>query len=200
MISGATDQSMPGAPGQIQLLYCPSRRGEPLKVALGYPEPVSVAVVYAGAGFNYVVRVSLRTRQARNIVAQASWRIHQPGKRQRRTRQFGAPGPGARRHPDHRGRRLRQLLNVQCARVQDGISFEQLGRPAVVLCTEPFDVTSRSITSGLSLPDSEYRQMPHPLGNCTLQRCYSCRLGQWLPTRRPSGSWSGTALDPALVT
>ena len=37
--------------------------------------------------------------------------------------------------------------------MHDGISFEQLGKRAIVLCTEPFEVTARNIARMMGLPD-----------------------------------------------
>ena len=37
--------------------------------------------------------------------------------------------------------------------MHDGISFEQLGKRAAVICTEPFEVTARNIARTLGLPD-----------------------------------------------
>jgi hypothetical protein len=36
--------------------------------------------------------------------------------------------------------------------LHDGISFEQLGKRAVVPCTEPFEVTARNIARIMGLP------------------------------------------------
>jgi hypothetical protein len=51
--------------------------------------------------------------------------------------------------------------------VHDGITFEQLGKRAVVLCTEPFEVTARNIARTLGLADYPFVLLPHPLGSCT---------------------------------
>jgi hypothetical protein len=52
--------------------------------------------------------------------------------------------------------------------LHDGISFEQLGKRAVVLCTEPFEVTARNIARILGLPTYPFLMLPHPIGSCTL--------------------------------
>ena len=52
--------------------------------------------------------------------------------------------------------------------MHDGISFEQLGKRAVVLCTEPFEVTARNIARVLGLADYPFLMVRHPIGSCTL--------------------------------
>ena len=52
--------------------------------------------------------------------------------------------------------------------MHDGISFEQLGKRAVVLCTEPFEVTARNIARVLGLPSYPFLRVQHPIGSCTL--------------------------------
>jgi hypothetical protein len=49
--------------------------------------------------------------------------------------------------------------------LHDGITFEQSGKRAVVLCTEPFEVTVRNIARGMGLPDYPCVFLPHPLGS-----------------------------------
>ena len=49
--------------------------------------------------------------------------------------------------------------------MHDGISFEQLGKRAAVLCTEPFDVTAKNIARVMGLPDFPYALLDHPLGS-----------------------------------
>ena len=51
--------------------------------------------------------------------------------------------------------------------MHDGISFEQLGKRAVVLCTEPFEVTARNIARMLGLPDYPFVKLQHPIGSRT---------------------------------
>jgi hypothetical protein len=48
------------------------------------------------------------------------------------------------------------------------LTFEQLGKRAVVLCTEPFTVTARNIARVLGLPDYPFLSVQHPIGSCTL--------------------------------
>jgi hypothetical protein len=52
--------------------------------------------------------------------------------------------------------------------LHDGISFEQLGKRAIVLCTEPFEVTARNIARMLGLPDYPFLLVEHPIGSCTV--------------------------------
>ncbi|MBK88396.1 MAG: hypothetical protein CMQ44_11750 [Gammaproteobacteria bacterium] len=51
--------------------------------------------------------------------------------------------------------------------MHDGISYEQFGKPAVVLCTTPFEVTAKNIARMLGLPDYPFALLQHPLGSCT---------------------------------
>lgn len=52
--------------------------------------------------------------------------------------------------------------------MHDGISFEQLGKRALVLCTEPFEVTAKNIARIMGLPDYPFLMVQHPIGSCTL--------------------------------
>ena len=52
--------------------------------------------------------------------------------------------------------------------MHDGISFEQLGKRAVVLCTEPFEVTAKNIARIMGLPGYPFLMVQHPIGSCTL--------------------------------
>jgi len=51
--------------------------------------------------------------------------------------------------------------------LHDGITFEQLGKRAAVLCTEPFAVTARNIARVLGLSEYPFVLLEHPLGSCT---------------------------------
>ena len=53
--------------------------------------------------------------------------------------------------------------------MHDGISFEQLGKRAVVLCTEPFEVTAKNIARMLGLPGYPFMMVKHPLGSCSME-------------------------------
>jgi hypothetical protein len=46
--------------------------------------------------------------------------------------------------------------------LHDGIIYEQFGKPAVVLCTTPFEVTARNIARMLGLPDYSFALLKHP--------------------------------------
>jgi len=52
--------------------------------------------------------------------------------------------------------------------LHDGISFEQLGKRALVLCTEPFEVTAKNIARVLGLASYPFLLVEHPIGSCTL--------------------------------
>ncbi len=49
--------------------------------------------------------------------------------------------------------------------MHDGITFEQYGKPGLVLCTHPFDPTSRMIAKTLGMPDFRYALVDHPIGS-----------------------------------
>ena len=49
--------------------------------------------------------------------------------------------------------------------MHDGISFEQFGKRAVVICTEPFEVTARNIARMMGLPDYPFVMVEHPIGS-----------------------------------
>ena len=51
--------------------------------------------------------------------------------------------------------------------MHDGITFEQTGKRAVVLCTAPFEVTAKNIARMMGLPDYPFVILDHPLGSCT---------------------------------
>jgi len=51
--------------------------------------------------------------------------------------------------------------------LHDGITFEQTGKRAVVLCTQPFVVTARNIARVMGLPDYPFVVLDHPIGSCT---------------------------------
>ncbi len=52
--------------------------------------------------------------------------------------------------------------------MHDGITFEQFGKPAVALCTYPFEVTAKNIARVLGLPDYRFVMLEHPIGSRTL--------------------------------
>lgn len=51
--------------------------------------------------------------------------------------------------------------------MHDGITFEQSGKPAAVLCTTPFVVTARNIARMMGVPDYPFVVLDHPLGSLT---------------------------------
>ena len=53
--------------------------------------------------------------------------------------------------------------------MHDGITFEQLGKRAVVLCTGPFEVTAKNIARVMGMPDYPFVILDHPLGSCTIE-------------------------------
>lgn len=53
--------------------------------------------------------------------------------------------------------------------MHDGISFEQYGKPSLVLCTHPFDPTGRMIAKTLGLPDFRYALVDHPIGSASTE-------------------------------
>jgi hypothetical protein len=53
--------------------------------------------------------------------------------------------------------------------LHDGITFEQYGKPAVVLCTHPFEVTAKNIARMLGMPEYPFVMVEHPLGSRTLE-------------------------------
>ena len=61
--------------------------------------------------------------------------------------------------------------------MHDGISFEQLGKPALVICTHPFEPTGRNIARALGVPDYPFARVDHPIGSRTVtelrQRAHS---------------------------
>jgi len=52
--------------------------------------------------------------------------------------------------------------------LHDGISFEQLGKRALVLCTEPFEGTAKNIARVMGLASYPFLLVDHPIGSCTL--------------------------------
>jgi hypothetical protein len=51
--------------------------------------------------------------------------------------------------------------------LHDGISFEQYGKPALVICTSPFEATAKNIARVLGLPDYPFIMVDHPIGSRT---------------------------------
>ena len=53
--------------------------------------------------------------------------------------------------------------------MHDGITFEQTGKPSLVLCTHPFDPTGRMIAKTLGMPDFRYALVDHPIGSAGVE-------------------------------
>ena len=51
--------------------------------------------------------------------------------------------------------------------MHDGIEFEQYGKRAIVLCTEPFEVTARNMARMLGLEEYPFVMVQHPIGSLT---------------------------------
>ena len=51
--------------------------------------------------------------------------------------------------------------------MHDGITFEQLGKPALVICTQPFEPTSRMIAQTIGLPEFRFALVGHPIGSAS---------------------------------
>ena len=52
--------------------------------------------------------------------------------------------------------------------MHDGISYEQHGKPAVVICTHPFEKTADNIARALGVAGYRYVMVEHPIGSRTL--------------------------------
>ncbi len=51
--------------------------------------------------------------------------------------------------------------------MHDGITFEQYGKPALSICTRPFEATGQAIAETLGLPDFPFAMVEHPIGSAT---------------------------------
>lgn len=51
--------------------------------------------------------------------------------------------------------------------MHDGITFEQLGKPALVICTHPFEPTGRMIAETIGRSDFQFALVDHPIGSAT---------------------------------
>ncbi|HIM35779.1 MAG TPA: hypothetical protein EYM33_09625 [Pseudomonadales bacterium] len=51
--------------------------------------------------------------------------------------------------------------------MHDGISFEDHHKPALVICTHPFEPTGRNIARALGLADYQFAMVDHPIGSRT---------------------------------
>ncbi len=68
--------------------------------------------------------------------------------------------------------------------MHDGISFEQCGKPSLVLCTHPFDPTSRMIAKTLGMPDFRYALIDHPIGSASGEELQARALDAYQQGRR----------------
>ena len=51
--------------------------------------------------------------------------------------------------------------------MHDAITFEQLSKPALAICTHPFEPTSKMIARTLGLPDFPFALVDHPIGSAS---------------------------------
>ena len=51
--------------------------------------------------------------------------------------------------------------------MHDGISFEQLGKPGLVICTTPFERNAKNTARVMGLPEFPFIMVGHPLGSLT---------------------------------
>ena len=51
--------------------------------------------------------------------------------------------------------------------MHDGITIEQLGKPALVICTHPFEPTGRLIAETIGRLDFQFALGDHPIGSVT---------------------------------
>jgi hypothetical protein len=51
--------------------------------------------------------------------------------------------------------------------LRDGITIEQRGMPAAVICTEPFIPTARAMAKICNLADYPFAVVGHPIGSLT---------------------------------
>ena len=49
--------------------------------------------------------------------------------------------------------------------MRDGITIEQRGIPAAVICTEPFIATAKAMAKICGLPDYPFATVRHPIGS-----------------------------------
>ena len=68
--------------------------------------------------------------------------------------------------------------------MHDGITFEQTGKPSLVLCTHPFDPTGRMIAKTLGLPDFQYALVDHPIGSASVEDLQARALDAFEQGRR----------------
>ena len=52
--------------------------------------------------------------------------------------------------------------------MHDSISFEQLGKPGLAICTSPFETNVRNLARVMGLPEFPCLLVDHPLGSGTI--------------------------------
>lgn len=53
--------------------------------------------------------------------------------------------------------------------MHDGITFDLRGIPAVVICSEAFTNTAKSMARTFGLPDYKFALIPHPVAGNTIE-------------------------------
>jgi hypothetical protein len=56
--------------------------------------------------------------------------------------------------------------------LHDGIEVERRGKPAAVVCTEPFMKSAREMARALGIPHYPFAVVPHPFGSATSEERY----------------------------
>ena len=64
--------------------------------------------------------------------------------------------------------------------MHDGITIEKQGKPAAVICTEPFIPTAKMTAQIQGIPDYPYVVLPHPITALTEEQLWD-RARQALP-------------------
>ena len=64
--------------------------------------------------------------------------------------------------------------------MHDGITFEKHGKPAAVICTEPFISTAKAIATIQGIPDYPFAILPHPITALTEEQLWE-KARQALP-------------------
>lgn len=64
--------------------------------------------------------------------------------------------------------------------MHDGIIFERLGRPAAVVCTEPFIPMAKASALAGGIPDYPFAVIPHPIGRLS-EEALRARVAAALP-------------------
>lgn len=80
--------------------------------------------------------------------------------------------------------------------MHDGVSFERLGKPALVICTRPFEPTGRVTATTLGLPHFQFALVDHPIGSVSaeaLRRRAEDAYAQLLPVLLGEHETNGSA-------